>query len=226
VALESKLVGGLEHGRWWFFSDPNNQAHVTGRFEADLYSGLRTSAILFRLQKNHRNTRPIVESVRQLLQADLGAPRIGAGPAVQFPKIESEAKVLEYLEAHVRKLVEDGVSLSDIHFVSLASNIEESVVFKMELSKRGKIGREVRNGFATLWTPGMIKGLEGDHVMVVDVSDLTGPVELANLYVAMTRARISLWVGLDPAARLALDAKVNAQIIEEREAKGKNHENR
>lgn len=42
-----------------------------------------------------------------------------------------------------------------------------------------------------------VKGLEAEHVCVIDVADILSTRNRAHMYVAMTRPRISLWIALD-----------------------------
>jgi hypothetical protein len=215
--LEGCLRGGFTAGRWWIFADPNNQAQVVGRFEPELYQGFKSPAAVFRLTKNHRNTKPMVEMVKSQLGADLGAPLIGAGPAVQFPRISDEVSAVEAFDTRVRQLREEGVDYADIHVVSLSARPSESLISRTELSLTGKITRFADDELAALWTPAEVKGLEADHVLVVDVDQVEGAQSLANLYVAMTRARVSLWVGLSNAARAGLERRVNEALAQERQ---------
>ena len=61
-------------------------------------------------------------------------------------------------------------------------------------------GGAARAEAARLVTAAGIKGLEAAHVCVVDVEDVREPVARARLYVAMTRPRIGLWIGLSSRA--------------------------
>jgi hypothetical protein len=217
--IESVVTGGLDGGRWWYFADPNNQVHVSGRFETEAYRGLRERAACYSLRRNHRNTANIVECVKVLLRADLGAPRIGAGPVVQFPKANGAQDLVAHLDAWLDVLPSEGLSASDIHFVSLARSKAESLVWKTKWGRQGKISNTRRANQATLWTPSEIKGLEVDHVVILDVEDMDAIGATSGFYVALTRARVSLWVGLSPQARAQLDAEATRNLLQDLKGK-------
>ena len=215
VVLDEVLEGGLLSGKWWFFCDPNNQAHVTGSFDSEAYETLRKGSSTYLLKKNHRNTKPIVEMVKQVLGADLGAPRIGAGPAVKFPKISSIEDAINELDNSLEEIMAQGIKSKSINFISFSKNFDDSFVYQTQFSKKYKITSNPFDENPTIWSPSKIKGLEKDHIFVTDVNELSSENSLSMLYVSMTRAKISLWVGVSISARKILDEIAKVQILNE-----------
>lgn len=215
VKLDGCLRGGLHLGSWWLFSDPNNQAHVSGQFDADVYHNLKSNSSVFRLKKNHRNTRPIVEMVKQLLGADLGTPKIGAGPSVKFPKVLSKSESVLALDRAIAEMLNQGIHANSLNFVTFCEDFDQSYVYETEFSHKYKITSNPVDGYPTIWSPARIKGLERDHVFVTDIDDLSNSKQLSKLYVSMTRAKVSLWVGVSQEARSVLDEIARTQITNE-----------
>lgn len=215
IDLDGVLNGGLHSGSWWLFCDPNNQAHVTGSFDADAYEDLRGNSTKYSLKKNHRNTKPIVEMVKQVLGADLGTPKIGAGPAVKFPNVSSRKAAISELDNALEEMVAQEIQISSINFISFSENFDNSYIYQTDFSKKFKITSNPTDGNPTIWTPARIKGLERDYIFVTDVEELYDAKSLSMLYVSMTRARVSLWVGVSSSARQILDEIAKQQIMNE-----------
>ncbi|WP_413318041.1 NERD domain-containing protein/DEAD/DEAH box helicase [Agrococcus sp. 1P02AA] len=209
--VTSKLRGGLDKGRWLLAMDPNNQAHVEGRFEPEWFEAVREEAARFSLKRNVRNTSSMVDAVQDHLLADIGTPTVALGRQVRWETVTADADVDQRLERVVAALSQD-VGASE----GRDSMIVISVQGRGERSSRLLEAEKHMVGRVPLVTPRMVKGLEFDHVVVVDVPAAVTSAERAALYVSMTRARVSLTVILDePAmawmrgnARLALARKM------------------
>ncbi len=197
LLLDAAVVGGIGGGQWRLFCDTNNQAHIDGRFSEATHNEIRSLASRSRLALNCRNTAPVIIQTQMLTGADLGTPRVGAGPKVVSLAVGNDLIAGAALDARLAMLVDDGVDLEDVAIVSLRPNGVASAAVSSAAYRRKQIvlsaeGR--RNGSATLYRPEEIKGLEAPHVCVVDVDDLDAEAALSKLYVAMTRPRVSLWV--------------------------------
>ncbi|TFD46646.1 hypothetical protein E3T33_04765 [Cryobacterium sp. TMT1-2-1] len=197
LLLDSAVEGGIEAGSWRLFCDTNNQAHVDGRFSEATHNEIRSLASRSRLTLNCRNTAPVIIQTQMLTGADLGTPRVGAGPKVVSLAVGNDSIAGAALDARLAMLVEQGVDLEDVAIVSLRPYGEASAAVRSAAYGRKGIvlaaeGR--RTGSATLYRPEEIKGLEAPHVCVIDVDDLDAEAALPKLYVAMTRPRVSLWV--------------------------------
>lgn len=205
AVLEKALKGGFDRGSWWMFVDTNNQAHVDGIFDAVFFSELQSKSAQFTLRTNCRNTEPIVTQVQSLLGADLGIPKVGAGPKVVVMH-SGPGNQASRIDAELSRLADQGVATRDIAIVTILEDAAESGAFLSSPYRESFDGLKPK-----IFTARAIKGLEARHVLVVDVQDLETSEARSRLYVAMTRARVSLWMSIgDPAwnqmARMAAES--------------------
>lgn len=175
--LDAIVAGGRAAGRWRMFLDMNNQAHVDGRFDREVFELVSAEAATVDLDLNVRNTRAIVQMVQTYLGADVGDPGIVHGDKVQWYTADGHPDV-EAAEDVARQLVAEGVRREHIWIISTAS---------------GEPPALTRNGF-TLTSPRYAKGLEAEHVVVCDLPPSYDQAGTAAFYVAVTRARVSLHI--------------------------------
>lgn len=206
--LDTRVVGGLQDGEWCFFVDANRQTGLTGRFEPEALEYLRScGAVNAKLSRNCRNTEDIVTQTRLLTAADLGQPSAGQGPPVKIDFHGSDAVQLVQLEERLASLRDDGVPSGEITILSPLS-FDSSCVRDTDLNRRGNLER-VTPRVAANWPPARVtfaavadfKGLENNFILVVDIDDLSEGVALNTLYVAMSRARVGLWITVSAASR-------------------------
>lgn len=204
LQLDALVVGGVEHGQWRIFSDPNNQLNVDGEYDPTVATEFRRHAAGYHLPYNCRNTKPVVTQTQLITGADLGVARVGEGPNVEFRQYTTEADAANLIDAHLKNLRKDEVALADIAIITMRDSIEQSAAMLTKAHRRGQIsgGEAVRARaeMAALMTARQMKGLEAAHVLVIDVDDLSAPGQLARLYVGMTRPRIGLWVSVSSLA--------------------------
>lgn len=195
--LSESLRGGLQKGRWWMFLDPNNQTHLTGVFDESVYREIQAEAIIVDLTKNVRNARTVVTAVQSYLGVDLGSPRIGEGPNVSLMEAGSDEEAYRLLDGRISELLAQGVSRKKITIITAASEPSKSILASGEYPPStyttGSHSYEVA-------TAADIKGLEREHIIVLDVAELDTPRGCAGSYVAMTRPRYSLYVISSPDA--------------------------
>jgi hypothetical protein len=203
LVLDQTVGGGLSGGRWRFFCDPNNQANVDGAFDQATFDELQTLAFTVDLPYNCRNTSQVVAQTQLTTGADVGVPRVGDGPQVVWEKCLDDAATASLLDRRLKELRREEVDMADVAVVTLRDRIEDSAAVRSKAFRTGRLmdasGPSVPDA-ATLATAADIKGLETRHVCVVDVDEAAGPVALSRLYVAMTRPRVSLWLGVSLAA--------------------------
>jgi superfamily I DNA/RNA helicase len=87
--------------------------------------------------------------------------------------------------------------METVAVVSLCTTLDESLAARSSAFARGGLqiaGRQTRPGIAQLFTAAEVKGIEFDHVCVTDIDTVEDPIAVARLYVAMSRARVSLWL--------------------------------
>ncbi|MFI7525776.1 NERD domain-containing protein [Nocardia salmonicida] len=174
--LDRVIAGGRPKGRWRLFLDPNNQAHVDGGFDKDVFDLIAEEAPMFDLNRNVRNTKAIVSAVKGYLGADVGDPGIVHGEKIQWHGTE-DADVSGAVDI-ARELVEKGVARRDIWIISVAANVASETS---------------QNGFAVK-SPKQVKGLEVEHVIVCDLPGKFDDTMVASFYVSITRARVSLHI--------------------------------
>lgn len=195
--LSESLRGGLEEGRWWIFLDPNNQTHLSGVFDESVYQEIQAGAIIVDLTKNVRNARTVVTAVQSHLGADLGSPRIGEGPDASIVQARSPDEAHRLLNGRLTTLRDKGVTRKKITIISAATDLSKSI---LAVEGRPPATYTTGNQSYEVVTAADIKGLEREHVIVVDVDDLDTTRGRAGSYVAMTRPRYSLYVISSPGA--------------------------
>ncbi|SDC77856.1 Nuclease-related domain-containing protein [Geodermatophilus telluris] len=182
--LDRVISGGRAHGRWRMFLDPNNQAHVDGQFDRDVYELVADEAPSFDLDRNVRNTKAIVHVVQEYLGADVGDPGIVHGEKVRWYRSGEAAGVEEASEVALG-LAAEGARKSDIWIISTKSQSAPTSTV---------------DGI-TVTSPRYAKGLEAEHVVVCDLPERFDREGIAALYVAVTRARVSLHIMTSDADR-------------------------
>ncbi|MFJ8438960.1 NERD domain-containing protein [Kitasatospora griseola] len=175
-AFDAVVTGGREKGHWRMFLDMNNQAHVDGGFDQDTFDLVSPEGMSVDLNLNVRNTRSMVHMVQEYLGADIGDPGIVSGERVQWHSPETAG--IEEARLVAERLVAEGVRKQDIWIVPVSSTASPM---------------STAEGFL-ITSPRYAKGLEAEHVVVCDLPALFDAAGTAALYVAVTRARVSLHI--------------------------------
>ncbi len=211
--IEGALSGGWGDGRWVMFMDQNRQAHLYGDFDLEALHFVQSfSPVPATLRTNCRNTREIVFQTRALTGADTGVSAAGSGPEVTFAQVSDAENVAAALEAHLRSLREQEVSVGHVTIVSLRGDWDTSAARQLRQARKGKL-RLLDKVSAANWPGNVltwasavdIKGLENRFVCVIDIDTLDSDTDVDLLYVALSRPRAGLWVAVTPAigARVA-----------------------
>ncbi|MCZ2849136.1 nuclease-related domain-containing DEAD/DEAH box helicase [Modestobacter sp. VKM Ac-2978] len=216
--LDALILGGWEKGRWRLFCDTNNQANIDGTFDRSVFEELAATATVVELPFNCRNTATIVHQTQMVTGADIGVARAGQGPPVEYKQCPDDDATARLLDAHLKHLRQAEVDDEDIVVVTIRDVIADSAARESKAFRTGRLTPVLDPAAETagkirLTTATQIKGLEAAHVCVVDVEDVVDLHARARLYVAMTRARISLWIGLSPTAwsQIASGSQTGAQ---------------
>ncbi|MFG1862513.1 nuclease-related domain-containing DEAD/DEAH box helicase [Microbispora bryophytorum] len=175
--LDALVVGRRAAGRWRMFLDMNNQAHVDGGFDEDVFEIITAEALSVDLDLNVRNTQAIVHMVQEYLGADVGDPGIVHGDRVQWHTPDGDPDVDE-AESIAQQLAADGVRKESIWIISTTSS---------------EAPRLTHHGFIVT-SPKYAKGLEAEHVIACDLPPCFDKAGTAAFYVAVTRARVSLHI--------------------------------
>jgi hypothetical protein len=201
LRLDQLVKGGMASGTWRMFSDPNNQAHVAGIFDPSVYAEVRGQGSRYELPYNCRNTAPVVAQTQLLTGADLGTPRVGHGPAVEFRRCDSDQESSDFLDVELKRLRQEDIHPSDVVVLTLRDSIDQSSAVRTKAFSRRALAPASGAGTAggetaSLHTVQNFKGLEAAHVLVIDIDDVSVPEIASRLYVAMTRPRVSLWMAV------------------------------
>ena len=194
--LDTFIAGGRSGGRWRMFLDPNNQSHVDGRFDKDVYDLVAAEAPSFDLNRNVRNTKAIVHVVQEYLGADVGDPGIVHGEKVQWHWSDGAADVEEATEVAYR-LIAEGARKAEIWIISATSDLAP-------MSTPGGL---------TVTSPRYAKGLEAEHVIVCDLPESFDDAGVAAFYVAVTRARVSLHIIASCADKRRLQGLARQRVV-------------
>ena len=203
-ALDARVKGGLKDGKWCVFYDGNAQSGLIGSYDPEALALLQSyGATTIRLKRNCRNTIPIVTQTRLMTGADLGTPMAGEGPSmrtVYYKDAEDQAKALD---TEIRRLREEGVEDGEITILTTCSPAQSTAV-RSGLAERYGM-RLLTSAVTGAWPCAAItvssvadfKGLENTFVLVTDIDDFAQSGRSRNLvYVAMSRARVGLWLGI------------------------------
>ena len=204
--LDSLVVGGLEEGTWRCFYDLNNQAGLFGEFDPEafgLLSGTQAHTVALRRSRNCRNTKPIVLQTQSVTGADLGVPMAGDGPSVTFEKPADADEEARMLAVELERLAAADVASGSITILT-GSRPAPSPVDSLDPAIRKRM-LKLDAAVAEAWPVDRItvtaiedfKGMENDFVLVCGLSGIDKDrIDRARLYVAMSRARIGLWMAI------------------------------
>ena len=211
-AIDRLVDGGLADGRWRCLFDLNNQAGFCGPVSPDALELLRTAAgdpIL--LTRNCRNSKPVVVQTRAITGADLGTPTAGEGPQVILRYASDDQDEARLLGNELERLSAQDVSGAAITIVSPRPMNESPLRFlpAATLANTDVVAADD----APTWPPRRLtfaliedfKGLENDFVLVCGLERLADTaVDLARLYVAMSRPRVGLFLLVPSRLRASL----------------------
>jgi superfamily I DNA and RNA helicase len=201
-SLDALLKGGLSDGEWYIFHDVNNQSGLFSETNPEVLQLLESySPAKIPLNKNCRNTLPIINTIKNLLNLDMGSQGTGFGPEVQF--LFESSNSAKSLEDNLSDILDNGVASGSITILSPYSYEQSSVNLLPEKIKSQIINLDdysIRTfplstiSFSEIKN---FKGLENDIIIVVDLAKPTKEKNRAGNvlhYVAMTRARSLLCV--------------------------------
>jgi DNA helicase IV len=227
--IERTVTGGLEGGQWWWFMDCNNQSGLYGAADCALADYLRECAAAppFHLDRNCRNTKEIVEFLRDALAADLGAPKPeGSGIAPRITELPEGCRRIDLIrrvhEAVAEHLDDETLDPGQLTIVVVGKlSWAEELLSELDRRLRRRIRRFALADVES-WPPRQktlytsaeeIKGLENDRLLVLTDPDISCSIGslTPHLYVALTRARISLHWIVPASVRAALKEFVEAR---------------
>ncbi len=197
--LDELVIGGLEHGRWRVFYDPDQNLFngIAGPAIAKILSLQPTT---FPLTRNCRNTEQIAAATAMFSGCTLLATS-AQGPKVETLWYQNPRDQGRVASNHVRRLLSEGVRPSDIVILSrktlkrscLADGWDEPVGATLTDFAHSSSDDEGEVRFSTITA---FKGLEADVVVLLDAvsTDLSSRYLT---YVGASRARAVLAILLD-----------------------------
>lgn len=226
LSLDGLVEGGLAGGVWRVFLDHNNQSGLTGAFDPEALAELSGYASHTpTLGSNLRNTRQVISHTRLLTGADLGTPSLGDGPTVETLETDEASADAERLTEWLARIDRvHGVSPGEVTILSrlpfdesAARFLPRRILDRLVVVTPETVSRWPRDGL-TFATVTNFKGLENRFIALVDVdAELMATAARNMLYVALSRARVGLWVAVRtaamPAVRLLVDR--NLPLLEE-----------
>lgn len=203
--LDSLLIGGVQNGRWRWFSDVNNQVYKEEfLFEESAHKRLVNLAGGFEVQlkQNCRNTPQIVKTVEFLTGHRVGETKVnGAGPDVIWGHGDNEGCLVAETSEAVRRWLSSGENIFPSQIIFLTpKSIQESYI--------SRVCNELRIPFEE-WKPGWdigfgkkfgvstiedFRGLEAPFIVLCDLDESVPNIEKV-IYLGMTRANFGLFVG-------------------------------
>ena len=208
AVLSDHIKGGLDEGRWHWFMDENNQAGIMGTYDPEALQLLQGKLGVTRvpLRQNVRNTKEIADAVRAWTSADIGTPKLtGYGQAPTVKKVQNELELLEEVEKALADLLNKGVDPRDIGIVypsSAPMPLLESMSRKLRRKLSPLTPATVKADLAHKIIYGStkdFKGLERPVMLSLGFDDASFvDEEVAQLYVAATRANYKLYLFVGP----------------------------
>lgn len=195
IGLDRILSGGLEEGSWRWFMDDQNQAGYRPCDEDALELLMCGAPTTFRLSRNCRNTRSIVNFTQLLTGADIGRTQV-SGQGIQSETFYSDGQAaVQVIKNKVREWLRDpNVGGSDI------------AILTNNLADIAGLGSLDPNGIR-LSTIQDFKGLESDFavVLITGTHDLIEGAIRRDIYTAITRARVGVALVLPKSMKTAVE---------------------
>lgn len=200
TALDERLNGGLDDGRWRFFYDSNRQSGFYGEPDPAALEILQQAhPARIRLTRNCRNPLPIVRQTRVYTGGDLGLPASGGGPEVDLLYAKDATDAVGKLQLRLRELFRDGIEPGAVSILSPRPFKEASAAELPEDLRRRIRPLDAATAsdfpFTALSFASIVdfKGFENDVVIVTDIDEARLHPTAENVfYVAMSRARVRL----------------------------------
>lgn len=197
--LSLVLAGGLQHGNWAVFLDPDAQANVYGRFDKKSLDTLRGfGAVTVELSENFRNPKKVATEAYSVIEHPPPICRRQLDSTVEYMQTSSNKKAAAKLLALLVELIRDGISPSDIALLSFRKMGDRLFDrFPPDVGKALLPPAEIiaTQDAVSVGSISGFKGLESEVVIVTDVPDqLTDAWQRSLFLVALTRTRTKCFV--------------------------------
>jgi hypothetical protein len=217
--VDQALRGGIDGGRWRIFLDANEQAAIYGRLDDRTLARLEMMGPVSVLPLNCRNTTQIHLATRAIAQPRSAAMASQQGEAVERRWFEDDASLTKQLRQVLDELSDQSVppGCITVLYPRLTDGLERAFaamrVKGLALEDVPLLGTKDLSG-VTHATASAFKGLENDVIVMAGVEKVNGDWSRAAAYVALSRARVRLYVLAHVAVRPTVDARFAALLHE------------
>lgn len=216
--IDGLVSGGLDNGCWRLFLDPYQDIlDGTDVATSSMLKGYRPTR--FPLSINCRNTAEIALQTAVMARRSLAETLPVSGPQPVYFEFEGERDQRRRATAVLRAWLDAGVPPEDIMVLGyrrlgstcFADRELKGLPATLVEGTRSSAGRrQIRYS-----TVASFKGLESNAVLVLDVGPISQPKAARDVYVAMSRAKSLLAVGVDARfseVRIALNREFGARV--------------
>ena len=203
--LDSLLVNGLNKGHWVMFLDPNqNIFNQSADYDFAMeYLRDYSSPVVYTLNYNCRNTEQIALRTSALSLVPPAKKLKITGPKVVAKSFEDRKDFVAKFKKELVSVVSGGISAKDIVILSkkkLQNSLlsEVSSICNMSILEQDNIS-EFSNSALNYYTIQSYKGLESNVVFLIDVDGFGDNYNRLLNYVAMSRAKLLLYIFYDQA---------------------------
>lgn len=198
--IDFLLANGLSKGKWVMFVDPN-QNIFNQSDEYDFAMGfLRESCspVVYTLNYNCRNTEQIALRTAALTLVPPAKKLKITGPKVVTRTFETPRDFVSKFKKEISSVIAGGLSAKDIVILSkkkLSNSLlsELSCVCNLNIIERESISDFSKTSL-NFYTIQSFKGLESNIVFLVDIDGFSDQYNRSLNYVAMSRAKLLLYV--------------------------------
>ena len=206
-SLEKIVKGGLKNGKWYMALDEKQSIYnpelreLLEMIEDDI------RPVITKLNKNCRNTTQITQKNIEITGIQQSINNEARGEDVEIIKYKDNAAQRSNIKKIVRRLKMNGIKDSEITILS-KHNYEESAFkgenFLKEIANVKKINDYTKNDkdyikFSTIHS---FKGLESKVIILCDVDDIENMNSKMLNYVAISRAKLLLYILCDEKVNL------------------------
>lgn len=206
------VEGGLEAGRWRIFLDRNTQARVYGNFDEASYRALRLASLALTLTTNCRNTTQIETATRLVASPTSSARSRYSGEPVERVWYRTDKDLFPALRKLLAQLRSEGVPPGDVTILFPRKLSEEQ---EASLVKFGvvRFGNAHASGSFTYAGASGFKGMENNVIVLAGVDELESAWSKAVAYVAMSRARVRLYLLLPENLKTLLLERFEKELL-------------
>lgn len=191
-SLDILLKNGFEKGNWAVFYDEKQNLY-NPYFKEGIELLLSYQCTKFKLFLNCRNTIQIGDYSKKESGYDLGTYIKEQGEEVKRISYTDDIKFKEEINNILKNLRKEGINLNEVVFLS-HRKLKKSLLFKNNIEVNEIQDTEIKNNIPFYSTIHSYKGLDSKIVILFDVENIKLEDYAKYMYIAITRARILLYI--------------------------------